>query len=1591
MSGENSIHAKFEKARHELLDLTARNRLINTSRSPSKSGRLEIVDEISQEVFRHLFTENKVMSFLPKAGSAAEGTEEPQTDEDLYLFAQPDDENEFDANGLAARHTDNKLQTRLTSEGLQRRLLKLFYESRTYEEEQGVSILYLVLGFLKWYESDKSDKERFAPLLLIPVELERKTAGARFTLRYAGDEITTNLSLQAKLKLDFGINLPDIPDTDDLSPDDYFEDVQKEIESKPRWEVLPNDSVLWFFSFAKFLMYRDLKPETWPAERPLEQQELITSLLGDGFRAESPIVNDSENIDSVLQPLDLIHVMDADSSQTVAIEEVKRGRNLVIQGPPGTGKSQTIANMIAASVCAGKRVLFVAEKMAALEVVKRRLDNIELGDMCLELHSHKANKKAVLDQLKATLNLGRPQLDDIARQGEHLRTHRDRLNQHARNLHTSLEPANVTPFQILGELVRLTAQQVDPAEFKLDDAAQWSRPGFHDRKLRVEDLSAHMAEIGNPKKHPWRGVRLEATLPTTIARIAAQLPEMISSLDRLMHAMNRLAALFQIEIDESANSCDELVSIADHVKRVPKWRECYSDSVWNDSLDDITSLVDQGKQLGLGHEQLSDKVADVAWSTNVNNARRHLAAYGRSFFRFFNRRYREAQATLRGILTIDPPKPLKDRLQLFDTLIQAQKATNFLERDRVAELGQKAFGENWRGTDTNWDHASALVEWEEESRRQRLPTHICAAVAVIENLDEVTEAADVVRKWKQTLTPIRDLFKSLNLNAKKAFGETDLRAIRLPRLKARLESWLSDTESLSKWIDYYIRLKKCREEGMSEFAAHLNDGRIPAADAVNKFQMAYYEEMMAEAFREVPDLAEFSGLSHERILEKFKELDEERIRLARQEVAHAHFETLSRQSGSAGEMGIVRHEMNKKRRHLPPRKLLKQAGHAVQAIKPVFMMSPISVAQFLEPGALKFDILLIDEASQVRPVDALGAIARAEQIVVVGDDKQLPPSRFFDRLMSDDGGDSEDGDARDVGDLESILGLCAAQNVSQRILQWHYRSRHHSLIAVSNREFYDDRLFVVPSPVNDSDQLGLFFHPCPDGTFDRGGSRTNRVEAQTLADACIEHAQQFPDKTLGVGAFSVAQRDAILDELELRRRSHPELESFFAAGSAEPFFVKNLENIQGDERDVIFISVGYAKDSSGFMSMNFGPLSNDGGERRLNVLITRSRERCVVFSSIIADDIDLNRGKSRGAKAFKTFLEYARTGNIDIGVPTQKDFDSEFERQVATALTDLGYEVHPQVGVSGFFIDLSVVDPDRQGRYLLGIECDGASYHSSRSARDRDRLRQQVLEDRGWIIHRIWSTDWFHRPDEQLNKTVTAIESAKVEWSRRDCGSNVGKHAPPAQVNASVIHRNESDENVVIEATVVETEPYLEADFVVQTSQELHEVDIRGLAKVVAKIVAIESPIHQDEIARRAATLWGLKRTGNRIVDAVESAISEACDREWIEREGIFLSNPKQRKATIRNREDVKSSQLRKPELLPPAEIREAITVVISRHVGITRKDASTEIARLFGFRSTSATLKSIIDREIEGYCATDRVEERDGKLYFEIARVARR
>jgi very-short-patch-repair endonuclease len=777
-------------------------------------------------------------------------------------------------------------------------------------------------------------------------------------------------------------------------------------------------------------------------------------------------------------------------------------------------------------------------------------------------------------------------------------------------------------------------------------------------------------------------------------------------------------------------------------------------------------------------------------------------------------------------------------------------------------------------------------------------------------------------------------------------------------------------ETLVDWTAARDGLSWLRELGCPTFADEIYWGRVRSDQLESVLMLAIFEAKWTRLRELNPNIEAVLGDELNRFVDRFRKADLDRIRVASDQVKRAHLDR--RPTGTSGAMGVLADELNKSRNLMPVRKLMLKAGEAVQRIKPVFLMSPLSVAQYLQPGAVEFDLLVIDEASQVRPEDALGAIARCHQIVVVGDDRQLPPTNFFNRAVNDDDLDEEDEEEDDAGprkavirDMESILKLCSPR-LPARMLRWHYRSEHPALIATSNRNFYGGELMLPPSIVaNTTDgDTGLIFRPVPEGGYERGKTARNEVEAALIAQAALEHARTCPQLSLGIGTFSVAQRDCIRDQIDDLARAHPELEALFKPeGQRKELFIKNLETIQGDERDVIFISVGYGRDANGKLTQNFGPVGRDGGERRLNVLITRARKRCEVFSSIVAEDIRLDGPGKPGVRALKEFLKLAKDGYSAFATDTERGFDSPFEEAVAQAIRQLGYEVRPQVGMAGFFIDLAVVDPRDEGRYLLGIECDGAAYHSSRYARDRDRLRQFILENRGWRLHRIWSTDWFYKPEREIQKLKSAIEAALVNAPRAPAKPD---RAYPVADEDPGPGFSEPDDEVEFIPPAHRLAPYVVADFKIWSQGwKPQDFSPTQMADWVKRIVAIEQPIHAEEVGRRFASLCGWQRAGAQIQQAAQRGLHSAGKSGELVREGDFWLLPGAQ-VSGRDRSQLGSADtLRKPAMIAPAEIEAVALHALRESLAMAEDELVVETARLFGFARTGTDVRVVIENAL--------------------------
>jgi very-short-patch-repair endonuclease len=1683
--GRLTIDEALKQLRLRLLDLTARNRLLNFRHSATKT--IQVVDAVPTAVYDRL-VESKTLRFVPVPDpKLTEYVEEPRRHKpDVRDYARKlGISTSFDlrrapASPPATGSEGAALRVLAYPEDLERQCRRIAKEARSAIEETGTNMLYLVFGFLEWYESDASDKGLLAPLIAVPVALKKGTVDpetrlAVYDLNYTGDEISDNLSLREKLKVDFGVNLPEF--NEDAGPEEYFDRIENAVKKRDRWKVR-RQLTLTLLSFAKLLIVRDLDPKNWPKglrQSELIEHELVRTVFGDLSTGEGGgLAREDYDIDNHPEN-NLALIYDADTSQHSALIDALEGKNLVVDGPPGTGKSQTITNLIAESLVRGKRVLFVSEKLAALEVVRNRLELAGLDDFCLELHSHKTNKKRVVDALAARLGRSYPAPAGFGGQLESLERKKKDLQQYANLMNAVIGNAlELSVFQVMWRSERYRQASGDYVEAVKDisvaNAIECNLAGLGEREAVVDALARLYASTGGySEKHPWYGffpsefspgddLRVQASIEELISctrsiegdaarlrassgdqaldtsesaarelsRALSELPEpgdkmradllerffgpddpsgtqatsilealreriaraqelIVRTRGQLLpgvvpseelleraHALLRslrqhgLHALALAELAERvetlhkiASGCERSLGALAQLEEVLGGQLARTDIGLKRALAILTVCHEAPQQLleyrqeGFANASAKELLAHAQrelihlrgqekalsalfyFDTPVEATalQEALATFreGSAWYRFLQRRWRRARKFYRALSRDKVKREASECAENLATLAAFMRAR---ERFNANQDYKGALGRLFRGEESDFGKLGALASWYERAHAHLVAAGLSfahfnittvdafriaeiagrygACKAHITALHEATaqlnsliaasqhraEITNETLEWQRRLeilntliaeaqeaTEFFELLGSRSASAEElehalrgvqaaanlcaavenderaqtllgvhfAGLETDLavaletlhwgRAVAqarlpnavsrrlltaeakalLPRLRQDLEvlcehwraigtfeeamrrlgdfewdKWmaaagtaadkgsaspaaireraqhaLGSLNGLLSWAQYVHARKRLRKLGLLVFAERLENGRVSAEALVDAFVYRFHATIAESIFRSNTVLARFSGTTHAQLREQFAQLDRKIIAMRGKECAARVSKEKKPPAGSSGirvedktEMELIKHLMGLQRPRTPIRQMMKRAGAAVQTLKPCFMMGPLAVAQYLEPGAVEFDLVIMDEASQLRPEDAIGSVARGKQLVVVGDPKQLPPTSFFDRMMSVDDDGEESAKAAAV-DSESILDICLSL-FPKRTLKWHYRSQHESLIAFSNTNFYDNRLIVFPTPYPRTRHLGLQYFHVSNGQYQ---NRQNIPEATRIVDAVIEHMAHRPEDSLGVVTLNITQRDLVEELLEKRLRSFSAGEEFQAQWESKgwPFFVKNLENVQGDERDVIFISTTFGKvPGTDVVRQNFGPVSRDLGWRRLNVLFTRARKSVHVFSSMRPEDIVVDGNTRRGTQALRGYLEYAANGNLISPTFVPREPDSDFEVAVAEVLASRGFEVVPQLGVAGFFIDMAVRNPERPGEYLAAIECDGATYHSGVSVRDRDRIRQQILESLGWKgkIWRIWSTDWFRDPRREIERLMAFLEARRVQAER---------------------------------------------------------------------------------------------------------------------------------------------------------------------------------------------------------------------------------
>lgn len=1468
----------LDKWLNKLIDLSRRNRQLYFRRT--KTSTVELIEPPPEEIFDLLVNKRKELTLIYRDLENLNKSKKKLND---FIGS----ETEIDPLEYNKPLKTGEILTDKEDKELYKSLRTLLSRSRSSFQEQGVNILFLAFGFLEWKDTSFSEGKNLTPLILVPVILKRVSLLKPYKIQFFDDDILLNPALKVKLENDFKIELPQV-ENDIENIEQFFKEIASIVfrfsEAKD-WKI-HNDVYLSFFSFSKLNMYRDLKDN----EELIQNHKIITNLILENSKEQIEYLS-GEELDHK-NSHDVFHILDADSSQQNAILNAEKGKTFSIQGPPGTGKSQTIANVIASSLVRGKKVLFVSEKMAALEVVMKRLEECGFGEFCLALHSFKSNKKTVYEELGRCLlsreEYANPQISFLTDLDQ---TKLD-LNDYFRSVAERSPPFDISAYYIHGKLVALQDVTYYPNYNVKVMAFSPKKYGnvldLFDRVDRIRPL------FENYRDNPWFGFDLSYLTFEFRDIVRSEFEEIIVVIDELKK--------YSMNIETQISSNESLTFY-----QINKFFQYSTDKNNEFLLFDLENLL-------------------LKFNTEY-----------KSFLRFLKSNYRNDRKKIRFLLGIE------EKLKYLDYIKILEHAYSFKTVLKISNLSK-------------WDLINVKTTW---NKVIGLPS------AFFQELN------NIIAEYNSKLSYVRKLFPKVD----SLVFNIELEQIYFETIVDWLEKKIANVDKIDDWDSIDSLRLEFKELNLEKLFKIALTHQAKINNLKRSFEKFFYTKYLDYIYKNNPILSRLKPNKLASILEKFKTLDKKHIKASRRRILYQLWNMRPKTQwvmADSSSINILKKELIKKRRIKPIRRLFSEIPVLINSLKPCLLMSPLSISKYLQPNVYNFDIVIFDEASQVKPEDSIGAIMRGNQTIIVGDRKQLPPTTFFQAISGD-----YDVDDYDEVDFESILDKFSISNYPELMLNHHYRSRDETLIAFSNYHFYDNRLYTFPSVLHIKDKIGVEFEYVPNGIYDRGKSRRNRVEAKRVAALILDHFKTTPQYSLGVIAFSQAQQDAITIELESLLRSNIEYEKHIQNSGLEQFFVKNLENVQGDERDVMFFSIGYGKDFDGRLSLNFGPLNRIGGERRLNVAITRARYRVMIISSIYSAEIDISKTKSEGVKLLKQYLEYAENkGEISfikgMNVSFDEDFDSPFELEVYKALINAGYTVHTQIGCSGFKIDLGVIHPLYPGRYILGIECDGSQYHSSFTARDRDRIRQDVLESLGWVIHRIWSYDWIANPTKEVAKIVNrvkSLEAKKIKNFKESKNDNSKATSRDKEFNLQDFNEsfNAKKRSINFDNLPPDFKEYQKYNergpdiFKYQYHRygEYH-YNYRAAIPLIEDIVRIEAPIRINELFKRITYSCGYTRLGTKMKGTIETAINQSA---YAIAQGDTIWKRGQTEVPVRFPKA--NQEKRKITNIPIKEVAQAICYLLRDAISLNSNETLLYTGKIFGFSSVSGKSKEYITKAV--------------------------
>lgn len=1627
-----SVDAKLETWKARLLDTSHRNRLLYLK--PARRGQVQLVAPSADEIFSALVTQGARLTFAPLAEPSTKMAAVPTPDTPLISASVEDSGGPQDslavaesraevsaplppqeagfppalpfvdavpgtgtlpsdapAAGGVARLTPLTPDEESTSETepvgtltvgttlplphLGSALYALRTQAHSVLEEQGVNVLFLSFGVLGW--TDPVTHERItSPLLLVPVQLERVSVSRPFTLRMRDEDILLNPTLAFKLAQDLRLTLPRLPeDTETLTPSELFQAIRASIDGLDDWSIFP-DVFLELYSFEKMVMLKDLEVHA----SDIAAHPLLRALAGD-LTAPAPLppLPRADELDDCIRPVETFQVLDADSSQQLAIEWSRRGVSFVIEGPPGTGKSQTIANIIGEALAQGKKVLFVSAKLAALEVVYRRLAERGLGPFCLEAHSHRAGRGVLVSELGKALYAAYPDPSPALEPLAELEELRERLNASARLLHTPIGPLNRSPFDVQAELAAL-----DDAP---DLAFELAAPGEVDSaRLRaisgmLDDLAVHGDVWANLEGHPWRDIAPLSLGLGTRTDIEYHFGELLSQLRGLASAAPAVAAHLALPPPTTLRAIRHVANVT--AVACSAGFSCGGIPQRKTALQRTPSPPPDWFEPGRT-EQLR-ALAREAQAQYANYAQAH-----REFVEHYDESLlaRDDLAALRGRLetaSANPLRRLDSRVRADLRVVRAAareahavhhagaiaaltQAERLQAQRRTLEMQagvwQAQLGPQFHAADTPWAELDSALDWVDELAAlftpDPVPGPLVALVCEGPARRGVAEAARMELESRlEALRPEWAFLATLYPDAITAFED-----LPLPRLYARLATALEHLDGLEPWLALMRACDRLTALGLGGFLRSAQDARLDADQCRPAFLKRFYRLWLDRAEATHGLLNDNASLR--KTVAAFCRRDLEQLDLARDRIRAklaAARPLVAWGDAPSSEVTLLKRELARRKHFKSIRRLLAEIPNLLLALKPCLMLSPLSVSQYLASAPVAFDLVIFDEASQIPPEEAVAALVRAKQAIIAGDSQQLPPTPFFQSL----GAEPEDEPEADPPVMESLLQEASIVLPLVQLL-WHYRSRHESLLAFSNHHLYEDRLITFPHA--GADAPGVEFIHVPAGVYERAQSRANPVEARRVVDLVAEHFASNPDASLGVVTFSRAQRAAVDAELQARLRAEPALELALSRHRTEPFFCKSLENVQGDERDVILLSIGYGRDGAGNLSFNFGPLNGADGARRLNVAITRARTRVALVSSLLPADLETARGPHRGLALLRDYMEYCVENGRAAWVPptptpARGNADMLLVDTVARALKARGLNVATHVGSGSWRVDLAIVDPERPAHYLLGIDLDGSTFRAARTARERERLRAAVLAQLGWRLYRLRARDWLANPTAQLDailKTASLLETPAHAWSwpsRTLAGTNGnGQHA----------------------LVVTGLAEYAETPLPRRgTPEQFYRADPRLIQDLLLQLVEQQGPLHWRAVVRRIASCWALPRVTSTVEQILDAQLEPLLARGALALRDDFLWSPLTGEVLVR--QPAPGTDPRPIEEIPLEELARAAFLNLQHALSLTEPDLIAQTARLVGYSRPGERVRARVQQALARLEAAGLLARRADKL----------